>query len=337
MARSTRMNRPAYTTDSGASIAPSQRPISVIIKRIEAMNDRYPTWKVFSDWVEMMALFINMSCDLSRKEERGQRFDKIQAQYKPEEVYEMMNVWFFEHLTNEYEEGWSDALGEIYHALELHNKRAGQYFTPYSICCFMAQLTLGDRESLKQQIAENDFMTVAEPACGSGALVIAAAQVLINSKINFQECMHVTACDISATCVHMAYVQLTMRGIPAVVVHGNTLTLEEWDRWYTPFHVLFNWTYKLKKRARREIEEAQSSLSTSTNVEQPPQPTEENTHPLHPLADLFDLPTTEELSVSSPRLTQKRPKPSPKQEKGQPQRSALTWLKQLVLELPPWK
>jgi hypothetical protein len=32
----------------------------------------------------------------------------------------------------------------------------------------------------------------------------------------------------------MAYIQLSLYGIPAMVIHGNTLTMEEWDRWYTP-------------------------------------------------------------------------------------------------------
>ena len=32
----------------------------------------------------------------------------------------------------------------------------------------------------------------------------------------------------------MAYIQLSLYGIPAVVIHGNTLTMETWSHWYTP-------------------------------------------------------------------------------------------------------
>jgi hypothetical protein len=42
-------------------------------------------------------------------------------------------------------------------------------------------------------------------------------------------------------CVHMAYVQLSLLGIPAVVVHGNALSLDVWGVWYTPAHVLVGW------------------------------------------------------------------------------------------------
>lgn len=40
--------------------------------------------------------------------------------------------------------------------------------------------------------------------------------------------------DIDIRRVWMAYIQLSLYGIPAMVIHGNTLTMEEWDRWYTP-------------------------------------------------------------------------------------------------------
>lgn len=39
--------------------------------------------------------------------------------------------------------------------------------------------------------------------------------------------------DIDIRRVWMAYIQLSLYGIPAMVIHGNTLTMEEWDRWYT--------------------------------------------------------------------------------------------------------
>jgi len=39
----------------------------------------------------------------------------------------------------------------------------------------------------------------------------------------------------------MAYVQLSLLGIPAVVVHGNALSLDVWGVWYTPAHVLVGW------------------------------------------------------------------------------------------------
>lgn len=52
----------------------------------------------------------------------------------------------------------------------------------------------------------------------------------------------------------MAYVQLSLLGIPAVVVHGNALSLEVWGVWYTPAHVMVGWGRKLKRRREAEVE-----------------------------------------------------------------------------------
>jgi len=32
----------------------------------------------------------------------------------------------------------------------------------------------------------------------------------------------------------MAYIQLSLYGNPAVIIHGNALTVEEWSHWFTP-------------------------------------------------------------------------------------------------------
>jgi hypothetical protein len=66
--------------------------------------------------------------------------------------------------------------------------------------------------------------------------------------------MHATCIDIDATAAHMAYVQLSLLHIPAIVVHGNTLSMEQWGYWLTPAHVLGFWDAKLKREAsaRRE-------------------------------------------------------------------------------------
>ena len=56
--------------------------------------------------------------------------------------------------------------------------------------------------------------------------------------------MLVTATDIDLKCVHMCYLQLSLLGIPAVVIHGNSLTLEEHSHWFTPAYILDGWAWK---------------------------------------------------------------------------------------------
>lgn len=82
---------------------------------------------------------------------------------------------------------------------------------------------------------------------GSGAMVIALALELKEQGVNYQPQLHVTAVDVDAKCVHMTYLQLALTHIPAVVVHGNSLNLEEYGRWYTPAHIMNGWNYRLRR------------------------------------------------------------------------------------------
>lgn len=77
--------------------------------------------------------------------------------------------------------------------------------------------------------------TATEPACGSGTLILGAIWVMQKQKFDFQHKSFFVAQDIDIRCVWMAYIQLSLYGIPAVVIHGNTMSMEEWDRWYTPY------------------------------------------------------------------------------------------------------
>ena len=116
----------------------------------------------------------------------------------------------------------------------------------------MAKMVLGDKESLAAKIAERGFVTAQEPACGSGAMVIALAHEMKAAGINYQRHLHVTAVDVDPKCVHMAYVQFSLMHIPAVIIHGNSLSLEEFGRWYTPAHILDGWDWKLRVSAPAE-------------------------------------------------------------------------------------
>jgi hypothetical protein len=62
--------------------------------------------------------------------------------------------------------------------------------------------------------------------------------------MNYQQQLVVTAVDIDLKCVHMTYLQLALYGVPAVIIHGNSLSCEEWSRWYTPLYIMNNWVWR---------------------------------------------------------------------------------------------
>jgi hypothetical protein len=217
-----------------------------LLKLFSTFSSRHSLWQVFSDFCEMGALAYSNAVDFAQFEKREERYLQIVKGYKHDELDALAKG--LSHLTLALEDDFGDVLGRTYHDLELHNKWVGQYFSPYPLCRMMAQMTIGDSEDLREKIKERGFVTAEEPACGSGAMVIALAHEMRDAGINYQEHLHVTAIDVDAKCAHMAYLQFSLLYIPAIIVHGNTLSLKEYGRWYTPAHIMGGWNWRLKTR-----------------------------------------------------------------------------------------
>ncbi len=216
-----------------------------LIKGIQKLACRHPTYQIFQDWLEISAIAISNAVDKAGFDEREQRYLELINQYSKEEQDEIVGLLAtFTMTLNDVVErrGPSDVLGEVFHGLELHNKYKGQFFTPNHICEFMGQAMIaGDTEKV---INENGFVSVCEPCVGSGGLVIGFASAMDKHNFNYQTDMCVTAVDIDIKCVHMAYLQLSLYGIPAKIIHGNSLTGEQWSVWYTPSYIFGLWSLR---------------------------------------------------------------------------------------------
>lgn len=216
-----------------------------IIKLISNLGYRHSTWQVFSDFVEMAAISLSNSVDWLHKEKREERYLEIINSYekKEQQVFPEMFACLVSAMEDSVasDGGPTDILGTIFHDLELHNKWKGQFFTPVHVCEAMGMITVGDKEQL---INEKGFITVSEPCVGSGAMVLGFAKAMKIKGMNYSSQIVVTATDIDIKCVHMAYIQLSLYGIPAVIIHGNTIAIEEWSRWYTPVYMLNGWVWK---------------------------------------------------------------------------------------------
>jgi N-6 DNA methylase len=218
-----------------------------LFKLIGELACRHSAWQVFADFAEAAALAISNAVDWPQRDQREQRYLELVKRYKPDELAKFPRM--LAELTLALEREPSDVLGRMFHDLELHNKWAGQFFSPYQLCRMMAKMTLADEEDLRGKIAARGFVTAMEPCCGSGAMVIALAHEMKAAGINYQQHLHVTAMDVDVKCVHMAYLQFSLLHIPAVVVHGNSLAVEEFGHWYTPAHILGGWNWKLRNLA----------------------------------------------------------------------------------------
>lgn len=217
---------------------------TALIKLLQANGYRHHLYDVFRDFVELAACSLANACDPVGFDVREAQYMRTVGKYSSDEVqrFPMMLGELVEAMAEEP----GDVLGKVFGELEQGNAARGQFFTPIEICKLMAGLSM-DPAHVNRLIAERGFITVQEPAVGAGAMVIALALHLQDIGINYQQHMHVTCVDVDARAVHMAYVQFTLLGIPAIVVLGNTLTLEQHEVWHTPAHIMGLWDTRLRR------------------------------------------------------------------------------------------
>lgn len=186
-----------------------------IVKKIKQISGRYSTQIVFGDWIRCLALSISNACTLRNQlwQKREEEYKSIIAKYNEEEQLTFVEMAGL--LVLAYEEEMGDVLGEIYMESIGGNKNTGQFFTPYHVSLACAKLSIA---------YHGEPIKLNEPTCGSGGMVVAAAQALKTQGVNYQSALDVVCQDLDWTAVFMCYVQLSLLGVKAIVVQGNTLT-----------------------------------------------------------------------------------------------------------------
>lgn len=140
-----------------------------------------------------------------------------------------------------------DFLGAIFMELELGDDRNGQYFTPYNVQSLLARLLMPD---IDETIRREGFVTVSDPASGAAGMIVAYAEVLLEAGYNPSEQMFGSCIDIDPIAADMAFIQLSLLGIPAEVVTGNTLTMQLKRVRYTPVYYINNFEKRLEEQRR---------------------------------------------------------------------------------------
>ena len=205
------------------------RPIKEIkkdfIKTIELLSRTRHTWQAWSDFVEAAALSLAQVGDFDADREAS--YMTIVSRYEPDEVKllpKLLNM-----VTEAFEIQYCDFLGEIFMELELGNKWKGQVFTPTAICDLIVRMTLN-----KDMFKDGKVVSINEPAVGGGAMIIATCDYLAKENINFQRQLKVTCQDVDYIAFCMCYIQLSLMGCNATVLHANTLSMEVWESFQTP-------------------------------------------------------------------------------------------------------
>lgn len=137
--------------------------------------------------------------------------DHIREYYPP--ICKALFMAYNEGVTPE--GGWCDPLGEYFQEIASSRDKSwkGQFFTPLSICELSAKMVNFDKERRNQNVAD--------PACGSGRMLIAYDRTCPPDAMNFY-----VGTDIDARCIRIAAINFFFHGMRGVLICGNTLSME---------------------------------------------------------------------------------------------------------------
>lgn len=220
-----------------------EEQINHIIKLMGFTNGKYEIQQIFRDLVTLETYFILFS-QIGEKE-YGDKFDNIMINYN---LYEQRMLWeMLSKLSNLYNEQKEeiDILGRIYNKLELKNDRIGQYLTPTKVSTLISECSiLNNKENVIKNIEEKGFITIHEPSCGASGTILECLRTIHKMGYKPSRVVFVNCWDIDVFSTYMTYVQLSMYDIPAIIINGDTLLLEEKFVLYTPQYYIGNWERK---------------------------------------------------------------------------------------------
>ena len=219
-----------------------------LIKIFDKISYRHGKHNVWRDFIYMCAAALSQPFDF--KQNREDEYLRIIKSYD-KETQDLFVDMFGELILAFQEEGFGDILGEVYSELGMTNEKNGQFFTPYHICCMMAALN-GDGEGLTAEIQRKGYISVNDPCCGGGAMLIAFAEHCRDSGIDYEKSVLFVAQDIDPLVSLMCYLQMTLLNMSGYVLIGNTLSNEIIDEshiWVTPAYYLNEFHFRIQNTA----------------------------------------------------------------------------------------
>ncbi|BBQ92479.1 TPA: SAM-dependent DNA methyltransferase [Klebsiella pneumoniae subsp. pneumoniae] len=251
MARETAENSPVIQVRAQvAEVVPSvqrlmseQHSRSRFIHVFKDTGRHLGRWEVFSDFLSLAASELDMA--RIRAPESIEHCRKICARYEASDIAKMQEMFCM--MVCALEAKFHDFLGAIFMVLELGDNFRGQYFTPYPVQSLMARMLMpGVRDTIRRE----GIATVSDPACGAAGMLIAYAECLLEADINPSMHMFGSCIDIDPVAADMAFIQLSVLGIAAEVVTGNTLTMQIRRVRYTPVYYLNEFEKRLADQNR---------------------------------------------------------------------------------------
>lgn len=138
------------------------------INAYDAICMRHDRLNIFSDFVKICSISIYNA--FAQNQEMEKEYLRTINSYNKEE--QSLFIKMFSELIMIFEESKEvvDLLGPIYMDTKSKDSKLGQVFTPEHVAELLARIAMGDEKSFKNQIEKNGFVTVLDPACGSGRI-----------------------------------------------------------------------------------------------------------------------------------------------------------------------
>ncbi|MEO0447038.1 MAG: N-6 DNA methylase [Verrucomicrobiota bacterium] len=158
--------------------------------------------------------------------QRKEEYLSVAGHYEKEELTKMAKAMAM--LVNEMEaHPFRDVLGPYCTEITAKSTVAarGEFHTPQEVAEVMARLSLNPDEVIEK----GKPITVSDPCCGSGGLVLSLAKLFApkaEGEPSHVDLIRATLVDVNPIAADMAFINTTLWGIPAEIILGNSLQLE---------------------------------------------------------------------------------------------------------------
>ena len=193
---------------------------------------------VFGDVVGMFAASLEKPFT-KHAEECEKRYMRLVGNYTKAEAAHLPVLLCI--LVKALEENRESFLGPVLEEIGAANTRNGQFLTPASIANVSGRICAGGIDHKPGEI-----VTVSDPACGCGVLLISQAEEMLKAGIP-QRDIFLVGGDIDLRGCDSTFVELTLLGYAARIDHQNALTMQDISRpRFTPGFYLHGTQWRLK-------------------------------------------------------------------------------------------
>lgn len=214
------------------------------LKDFHLLTQRHSPREVWDDFIMILACDLAIPFSGPYRQERKVMQKNALSHYSLEEYLLLLEMGT-QIILAFHQNSDQDFLGPLYMDLKLGNARIGQFFTTYSISRMIAAISINN---LKEAFEKKQWVSISDPACGSGGMLIAAANCAHDQNILVADKILFVAQDISYIVALTCYVQLSLLGYAAIIIIGDTLldppttqNLQSDNVWYTPGFFIHNW------------------------------------------------------------------------------------------------